>query len=701
MSSPSATTFAMQLDDVLRHLPSAVVVFDAAGQIAHINPACLQLFGLQLHPAELIGLGWRAFFERIAPALDDPEPERERIKMLIHQDRPDQAEIRLRGGRHVLRHYVPFIRDGALHGALWQLQDVTEIKQQQGRLEFLTERDPLTGLLNRRGFDRRLHMLEHHPLGQQGYTLALLDLDDFKRVNDTLGHPAGDAVLVETAARIKSVVRLSDMPARIGGDEYAILMPECRTEEQAIQIANRLLQAMSTPMQIAGTTLHQGCSIGLAVQRRAAAHDLAIFQRADLALYDAKLAGRARFKLYSPRIKHRHDLLHGQRELLRDALLHDRLELHFQPVLTIDPQASRFHVRKFEALLRLRDGQGQLRRAEEFETALADAQLGIRVDRWVLQAALRQLTTWREQGLRLKLAVNVSPQHFTHPDFVATVREALAAHPAVSAQDLSLEITEHGPVLNLPVVNATIVELRRMGLSICLDDFGTGNASLSHLQQFDVSVVKIDRGFIRDLLHDGIDLSLSYGMLRLAQMLDISAIAEGVETRTQCRVLSLLGFRHLQGYVFAQPMPAAQVPTWLERHTQELAWLAALAKPQTVEAERAVQALVTHRMRARKALARTLDAAEIQELLDPDAPRHCPLGLWLAQIADRWGDDARYQRLVQAHAEFHQSLTAAVQQCDADADLRLSRSSAEVHAAFWDWMLHTPETKPQPTEVKR
>lgn len=700
MTAANPYAIATQMEDVLRNLPSGVVVFDAAGQVAQINPACLELFKLRLHPAELVGQGWRTFFDHLAPALDDPEPELDRIKSLIQQDRPDQAELRLRGGQTLLRHYVPFVRNGEIQGALWQMQDVTAIREQQGQLEFLTERDPLTGLLNRRGFDRRLHMLEHHPLGQHGFTLALFDLDDFKRVNDTLGHPAGDAVLTEVSNRLKALVRLTDMPARIGGDEFAVLMPECRTEEQAVQIAERLLSAMSRPMQIVGTVLQQGCSIGLAVQRRSGDSKPTMFQRADLALYEAKHAGRDRFKLFSQRLKHQHDTLHQQREMLRDGLRQGRLQLHFQPVLTIEPEASRFFVRKFEALVRLRDAHGQLRRAEEFETALADAQLGVEVDRYVLDAALRQLSVWQRQGLQLRLAINISPHHFAHPDFVGTVRERLAAHPQVRPQDLSLEITEHGPSLNLRVVNATILELRRLGLSISLDDFGTGNASLAHLQQFDVSVVKIDRSFIRDLLQDGVDLSLSYGMLRLAQMLGISAIAEGVETRAQCRALCLLGFRHLQGYVFAQPMPAEQVPVWLGRYQSDLSWLAAMSKPQILDAERAVQALVSHRMRARKLLAHTMDAAEVQELLHPQATQRCDLGLWLAKQAGQSGHAPQYQQLVQAHTRFHQCLTAAVNKNDADADLQLSDSSTAVHAAFWDWILHTVEEQQTASGVK-
>lgn len=694
MTTPSPFSIAVQTEDTLRHLPSAVVAFDAAGQVAQINPACLEMFRLRLHPAELIGQGWRSFFDHLAPSLEEPEAELARIKTLIQQDAPDLAELRMRDGRLVLRHYVPFVHDGEVHGALWQLQDVTANREQQKQLEHLTERDSLTGLLNRRGFDRRLTMLERHPLGQHGFTLALIDLDDFKRVNDTQGHPAGDAVLAEVAERLKDLVRLTDMPARIGGDEFALLMPECRTEEQAAQIGERLLRALAKPMQIAGVELWQSCSIGLAVQRGSGRCATPMFQRADLALYEAKNAGRNRFKLFSQRLKHQHDTLHHQREMLRDALKQDRLHLFYQPILTLEPEHNGVFVRKFEALLRLQDAQGQLRRAEEFETALSDPQLGVEVDRYVLDAALRQLTFWKRQGSPLHLAVNISPHHFSHPDFVGTVRELLQAYPEVRPQELSLEITEHGPSLNLRVVNATILELRRLGLSISLDDFGTGNASLAHLQQFDVSVVKIDRSFVRDLLQDGIDLSLSYGMLRLAQMLGISAIAEGVETRAQCRALCLLGFRHLQGYAFARPMPAEQVMGWLDSFEVELSWLRALVKPQVLDAERAVQALVNHRMRARKLLSHTLDDAEMQELRHPQATQRCDLGRWLASQTELYAEQPQFQRLVQAHAQFHQSMSAAIARTDVDVDMQLSQCSDEVHAAFWDWLLHAPQLQP-------
>lgn len=691
MSSFSQTDGSPEASDVLRHLPSALVVFDAAGQIAHINPAFLELFGLRMHLAELIGQGWRTFFDHLAPTFAEPELELWRIKALIQQDQPEQAEIHLRDGRRILRRFVPFVRGGATHGALWEVQDVTAIRAQQDKLEYLAERDPLTGLLNRRGFDRRLKMLEHHPLGQHGFTLALLDLDDFKRVNDSLGHPAGDAILAEVAKRLKALVRLTDMPARIGGDEFAILMPECRTEEQAVQIAERLVRAMQDPIQIGDIQFHQGCSVGMAVQRGNRLGQAIAFQHADLALYDAKTAGRGRFKLFSQRLKHQHDAQQQQRDMLRDGLQRGHLQLHYQPILSLESDTGRFVVRKFEALLRLHDAQGQLRRAEEFELALSDPQLGIEVDQYVLDAALHQLSTWKRQGLQLRLALNVSPHHFTHPDFVKTVRERLQTYPEVNPRNLSLEITEHGPTLNMPVVNATIVELRRLGLSISLDDFGTGNASLAHLQQFDVSVVKIDRSFVRDLLHDGIDLSLSYGMLRLAQMLGISAIAEGVESREQCRALSLLGFRHFQGYLFAQPMAAPQVPDWLDRFEVDLSWLQALAKPEVFDAERAVQALVGHRMRARKLLSRTLEEAELREVRMPLATQHCDLGRWLEQQAELSAHLPGYQRLVQAHSWFHRCLLQACDKNDADADMQLSKSSAEVHAAFWGWVLRDAE----------
>jgi diguanylate cyclase (GGDEF)-like protein/PAS domain S-box-containing protein len=698
MTSLQTFSTVTQMEDVLRNLPSGVVVFDAAGQVTQINPALLEIFHLRLHPAELIGQGWRAFFDRLAPLFHEPELELARIKTLIQQDQPEQSEIQLSDGRHLVRHYAPLLKDGEIKGALWQLQDLTAHKARERQLSYLTERDPLTGLLNRRGFDRRLQMLQQHPLGQQGFTLALIDLDDFKRVNDTLGHSAGDEVLVEVAHRLKTLVRLTDMPARIGGDEFAILMPECRTEEMAVQIAERILRAVPVPMQIGDTEIRQGCSAGLAVQRRTGNNKDDIFQRADLALYDAKSSGRNRFKLFSQRLKHQHDTLQHQREMLSDGLKHRRLQLHYQPILTLEPETARFFVRTVAVRLRREDAQGQWRRAEEFEAALADPLLGMEVDRYVLDAALGQLTAWKRQGAHLRLALNVSPHHFAHPQFVETVQEQFHAHPEVRPQDISLEITEHGPALNQRAVSATILELRRLGLSISLDDFGTGNASLAHLQQFDVSVVKIDRRFVRDMLQDGIDLSLSYGMLRLAQMLGIGAIAEGVETRTQCRALSLLGFRHMQGYLFAQPMPAGQVLQWLQTYSAELSWLADLAQPRVLEAEQAVQALVTHRMRARKLLSRTLDASEVQDLLHPHARERCHLGQWLQEQAKQHEGVPQFQKLVQAHARFHECMRVAMNKADADADLELNQSSSDVHTAFWDWVLRMPEPRAlQPT----
>ena len=691
MRQPPSMPNAVRPEEALRHLPCGVVVFDAAGKIEHVNPAFLALFFLRTREAALIGKGWRAFFDLLAPALKEAEPELSRVKALIHQDLPDQAEIALNDGRSLLRHYVPFVRAGVIQGALWQMQDITTIKEQQSRLEYLTERDPLTGLLNRRGFDRRLKLIERHALGQAGFTLALIDLDDFKRINDTLGHAAGDDVLVEVASRLKNLVRLSDMPARIGGDEFAILMPECRTEQQAVLVGERLLRAMDAPIRVEDAELHIHFSVGLALQRAGDDRQGALFQRADLALYEAKSTGRRQFRLFSPRLQHRHDALHLQREMLRAGLEHGRLLLHYQPVVTLDPEQGRFTARKFEALLRLHDAQGTLRRAEEFETALADPQLGMEVDRHVLGTAMRQMQEWKRQGLLLRLAVNVSPHHVAHPDFVPTVKEQLAAHPDVAPQNLTLEITEHGQLLDLRVVKATIGELRQLGLRIGLDDFGTGNASLAHLQQFDVSVVKIDRSFVRELLNDGVDLSISYGVLRLAQTLGVSAIAEGVETRAQCRALCLLGFRNLQGYVFAHPMPAEQVAAWLEHSAEQLSWMRPLASRHVLDTERAVQALVAHRMLVRKLLSNALERSEVQDLQAPDAAECCDLGRWLTQESRHWGAVPQFQRLMDTHGDFHRQIVVALANADPAADLNLNACSARVHAAFWDWVLHDPE----------
>lgn len=688
-------------EEVMRHLPTGLVVFDGAGQLVHINPSAIALFGMQAQPADLIGQGWRALYEKLAPVLKDPDGELARIKSLIHQEHADVAEIGLRDDRVILRHYVPVFRGRAVQGAIWELQDVTATKRAHKEFSYLVEKDPVTGLFNRRGFDRRLAWLHRHPSGRKGYTLLLFDLDDFKWVNDTFGHPAGDAVLREIGQRLQAFVRDTDIAARIGGDEFAVLLPTCRTDEQALDIGQRLRRVFDTPFDIDGAPYRLTSSIGLAVQPprdEDQSDDLALFQRADLALYEAKRAGRNRVRVFSSQMKQQFDEANQQRELLREALRRETLVVHYQPIVTLGGEsASDPTVSRFEALVRLHDAEGKLRFAEEFEFALSDPKVGFEVDRFVVETVLKQLRAWQALGLDLSVAINVSPHNVAHPDFVPTIRALLQSHPDLPPRRLSFEITEHGQALNPKVISTSIADLRRIGVTVALDDFGTGNASLAHLQEFDVSVVKIDRSFVRELLRNGVDMSLSYGMLRLARMLGIGAVAEGVETRQQAQALILLGFRDLQGYLFAQPMPGEAVPEWLAQASQHLAWVRDLAKPKLDGIEQAVQALVAYRVSVRRLLARTLDAAEAQEMRAPGAAERSALGRWLASLADRCSDCPQYRRLQKALQEGYAIIDAMLTRDEPPLAAELARANEELNTAFWEWVLCDPADAPQVT----
>ena len=687
-------------EDVLQHLPSGVVVLGAGGTIEHINPAVLALFGQPADDVDLLGRDWRSLFERIAPSLQDPGGTLPQIEALFRRDQSSPIEFALRDGRRLLQQHVPLERAGTAGAVLWQIQDVTAVRATQLRLQYLSERDPLTDLLNRRGFDLEIERAQHQYADGTPFALALIDLDNFKRVNDTLGHAAGDAALVEVASRLHRLHRLSDMTARIGGDEFAILMPECRTQGEAHDIGERLLRAMDAPLRVHGVDLELHFSVGLAL--RAPGDDARrLFDHADLALYDAKSSGRNRAVVFSPGLQLRHDRLRCQREALRQALADGRLELFYQPVVSLEPEHGRIAVRKLEALLRMRDPQGSVHCAEEFESALDDPELGIEIDRFVLQTALEQIDRWRNNGLDLRLAVNVSPRHFSHPDFVRSVKDLLASRPGVLSQQLTVEVTQHGQPVDPHTVDAAVAALRRLGCRISLDDFGTGSASLAHLQQFDVAMIRIDPAFVRDLLDDGLDRSAGYGMLRMARLFGVDAIAEGVETPLQCRALAALGFRHFQGYGLARPMPAADVEAWLSRRDAALAWLRPLAWPRLPEIRIAVEALSSHRLLVRRLLWNTMEAEETADLRQSYAGNACDLAGWLDREAQRWPDSALLRRLAEAHADFHRQVAAAIDSRDADAGSRLHACDNRLHAAFWDWLLHHPEieTPAEPISV--
>lgn len=440
--------------------------------------------------------------------------------------------------------------EGRFTGALAMFTDITERKRQEADLEQLALRDALTGLANRQLLrDRMEHVLSRrsHP----GFVAVLFcDLDQFKAVNDSLGHPAGDELLRQVALRLRKAVRPEDTLARLGGDEFVVLCEDVPSTAAAVEVAERLLTACNVPSRIDGTELHVTLSIGIALARPTEASDArllvdALLRDADTALYRAKERGRARAELFDESMA-----VAARRKLqtlsdLRCAVERAELVLHYQPVIDLTDGGTV----AAEALLRWRHPVRGLLNPGEFLPVAEESGVLVDLGRWALREALRQGSAWPSQ---VQMAVNLSVRELLHPDLLATVEQALA-DTAFPAQRLVLELTESGLMSELATGAATLTALRDLGVKIALDDFGTGYSSFSYLARLPLDELKLDRSFVADLATPRGRAVVS-GVIGLAHALSLPLVAEGVETPEQAAQLVSLGCDLAQGFHLGRPM---------------------------------------------------------------------------------------------------------------------------------------------------
>ncbi len=439
------------------------------------------------------------------------------------------------------------------------LTDISQRKAAEEEIRLLAFYDPLTGLPNRRLMNDRLqHSLAASARSGAGGALLFVDLDNFKDLNDTQGHEIGDQLLRQVAARLGGCVRSGDTVARLGGDEFVLLVeglsPQAsEAAAQAETVGRAVLQALGQGYPLGGHTYHSSCSIGVALYADAQGSVDELLKRGDMAMYQAKGAGRNTLRFFDPRtqaaVTARTALESGLREALRDS----QFLLHYQP------QISQTHgMVGAEALVRWQHPQRGLVSPAEFIPVAEASGLIVPLGVWILRTACRQLVDWANDPATAHwtLAVNVSARQFRHPHFVDEVLGVLEETGA-NPQRLKLELTE---TLLLDDVEDTIermVTLRALGLGFSLDDFGTGYSSLSYLKRLPLDQLKIDQSFVRDLLTDPNDASIARTIVTLAESLDLGVIAEGVETREQRDMLASLGCHLWQGYLFGRPGPAS------------------------------------------------------------------------------------------------------------------------------------------------
>jgi len=426
--------------------------------------------------------------------------------------------------------------------------------------------DPLTGLPNRALFLDRLERARSRARrSERGlYAVLFLDLDRFKAVNDSLGHPFGDQLLVLVARRVESCLRSGDTVARMSGDEFTVLLEEVSGIDEATAVADRVHEALLAPFSVTGHELFVSVSIGIALGTAETADLGGLLRDADTAMYRAKLSGRGRSQAFTGEMR---SAVMAQLQLendLRRAVERREFEVHYQPIVTLRDT----RVIGFEALVRWHHPDRGLVFPDAFIRTAEETGLILPLGMWVLEEACAQLTRWRRAEpawQHLTMSVNLSPKLFTQPNLVPQIRTILE-RTELPPEFLKLELTEGVLVENSQQASDMLRELRAMSIGICIDDFGTGYSSLSYLNRFAVDVLKIDRSFVAELGGSGERLELVRNILRLAADLGLEVVAEGVETEEQQRRLADLDCELMQGYHFCRPAPAEAI--WRDLHAR-------------------------------------------------------------------------------------------------------------------------------------
>jgi diguanylate cyclase (GGDEF)-like protein/PAS domain S-box-containing protein len=451
--------------------------------------------------------------------------------------------------------------DPNVGGFVLNTRDISESRQLQDQLVHEAHHDALTQLANRAKFHNRVQEALRGSRRTDDVAVLFLDLDGFKEVNDSLGHAAGDDLLVHVAERLRTSVRDDDLVARLGGDEFAVLVQSIVATADARTVAERIVAELRAPFTLGGREIHIAASIGLACAGDAADAEQ-LMRNADLAMYQAKSSGGGGYASY-----HR-EMLTGLVERLelesdlRRALERDELVLHYQPTVELTDG----RISGFEALLRWQHPtRGSIPPLDFIPLAEATGLIES-IGRWVLTEACRQAVAWSAQGAPpMKMAVNVSARQFEHTDLPAVVAEILAA-TGMPAGQLCLEMTESILMTDTEETLTQLQALKALGVTLAIDDFGTGYSSLAYLRRFPVDILKIDRSFVERLGAgpDGTDTALATTIVQLAHSLGMTTVAEGIEELQQWTELRAMGCDNAQGYYFSRPVPAAEAGALLD-----------------------------------------------------------------------------------------------------------------------------------------
>jgi diguanylate cyclase (GGDEF)-like protein/PAS domain S-box-containing protein len=549
------------LQSILESTADGILVVDRGGKIVSFNQRFAQIWDIP--PEDLSRQDDATLIARLVAQVEQPDQFVTRIRQIYsHPEAESFDHLAFKDGRVIERYSAPHRLDGNAVGRAWSFRDITERRRAEERVEYHAYHDALTGLPNRRLLKDRLaqaYVYAHRH--RHGLALIFLDIDHFKLINDTLGHAAGDRLLQGVAERLRGCLRQSDTVARVGGDEFTVIFPDILHADDATRMADKILLSFATPFIVDGQELFVTASIGYALYPEDGEDPDTLLRNADSAMYRAKELGRNNYQPCTPgmnaRMLERMTLERG----LRRALERSEFVMHYQPLICLTSG----RVVGTEALVRWQHPERGLVYPGTFIPVAEESRLILPLGEWVLNTACAQLAEWRKAGYEnLRLSVNLSARQFQQHDLPRTVESALSK-AGVPAACLELEITESMAMHNVERTKDLLNVLREMGVRISIDDFGTGQSSLSYLKHFPLNTLKIDQSFVHDIGTDPDDEAIVRAVIALAHILKLSVIAEGVETLAQRDFVRGAGCEEAQGYFFSRPVVAASIDEILQR----------------------------------------------------------------------------------------------------------------------------------------
>ncbi|MFK3711289.1 MULTISPECIES: cyclic di-GMP phosphodiesterase [Leclercia] len=544
-------------EQVVSEANSVIVILDRHGNIQRFNRLSEEYTGMKEH--EVIGQNvFKLFMSRSEAAAS-----RRNISGFFRDGSSYEVErwIKTRKGQRLFLFRNKFVHSGSGKNEIFLIcsgTDITEERRAQERLRVLANTDTITGLPNRNA----IHDLISEAIDTRGDTqvgVVYLDLDNFKKVNDAYGHMFGDQLLQAVALAILSCLEDGQVLARLGGDEFIVLATG--TSQGALEaMASRILTRLRQPFRIGLIEVYTGCSLGISLAPQHGTDRESVIRNADTAMYTAKENGRGTFCVFSPEMNQRVFEYLWLDTNLRKALDNDQLVIHYQPKITW-----RGEVKTLEALVRWQSPERGLIPPLEFISYAEESGLIVPLGRWVMLDVVRQIAKWRDKGINLRVAVNVSARQLADQTIFSDLKQAL--------KDLNfeycpvdVELTESCLIENEELALSVIQQFSKLGAQIHLDDFGTGYSSLSQLARFPIDAIKLDQAFVRDIHKQSVSQSLVRAIVAVAQALNLQVIAEGVESAKEDAFLTKNGVNERQGFLFAKPMPAVAFERWFKRY---------------------------------------------------------------------------------------------------------------------------------------